>query len=131
MTKDKERTGSCLCGDVRSRIRGPLRPVVACHCRQCRKTSGHYVAATQCARADIEIHGDTLRWYRSSERAERGFCARCGSNLFWRERDSARISVWAGTLDGETGLRMEAQLHADAKGDYYDLPDCEITPQEA
>ncbi|WP_442475962.1 GFA family protein [Roseovarius litorisediminis] len=39
--------GSCQCGAVRYEVAGPLRQVVGCHCSQCRKTSGHYVAATQ------------------------------------------------------------------------------------
>ena len=38
--------GGCLCGAVRYEIRGPLRGVIACHCSQCRRTSGHYVAMT-------------------------------------------------------------------------------------
>jgi hypothetical protein len=28
--------GSCLCGGVAFTVTGPLRPVVACHCTQCR-----------------------------------------------------------------------------------------------
>ncbi len=40
-------TGSCLCGAVTYEVRGDLRPSVACHCSQCRKTSGHYWSATQ------------------------------------------------------------------------------------
>jgi hypothetical protein len=110
------KSGSCLCGGVRYEVSGPLRPVVACHCTQCRKTSGHYVAATQAPEAKITMHGDTLRWFRSSEQAERGFCGVCGSNLFWRRFGSDKIS-------GPTGLRMESQIHSESKGDYYDLPD--------
>jgi hypothetical protein len=121
--------GGCLCGGVRYRICGPLRPVVACHCNQCRKTSGHYVAATQCLRGDLSIQGDTLRWFKSSETAERGFCGRCGSNLFWRRFGNDHVSIWAGTIDGETGLRMESQIYAEFKGDYYSLPDVPVVQQ--
>lgn len=122
-------TGSCLCGAVSYNVTGPLRPVVACHCSQCRKTSGHYVAATQAARADVAIAGESLVWYRSSEVAQRGFCGRCGSNLFWQRHGSDRISIWAGTLDGPTGLKMTSQLYPEDKGDYYDLPDCDVVDQ--
>jgi hypothetical protein len=110
---------------------GPLRPVVACHCSQCRKTSGHYVAATRCAASDIHIEGETLVWFASSDVAERGFCGRCGSNLFWRRLGGDQVSIWAGTLDGDTGLRLVAQIHAGSKGDYYDLPDVEVIEQAA
>lgn len=122
-------TGGCLCGAVTYTLAGKLRPVVACHCTQCRKTSGHYVAATQLPAAKAAISGSALKWYRSSDSAERGFCSVCGSNLFWRELDSANISIWAGTIDGKTGLRMESQLYAESAGDYYDLPDVPVVDQ--
>lgn len=118
----KSTTGSCLCGGVTYQIMGDLRPVVACHCKQCRKTSGHYVASTQCKADQITIKESTLRWYQSSDTAERGFCQRCGGNLFWRRFGNAHISIWAGSIDDPTGLTMNSQLHAQSKGDYYDLP---------
>ena len=125
----KIRTGSCLCGGVAYEVRGHLRPVIACHCIQCRKTSGHYVAATQAEAREVAIEGDTLRWYKSSDTAERGFCSVCGGNLFWRKLGSPLISIWAGTIDGPTGLRMEAQLYPESAGDYYDLPDVPAVDQ--
>ena len=68
--------GGCLCGGVRYRIRGELRGVIACHCSQCRRTSGHYAAMTSAPSADIELTtSGPLRWYKSSDTAERGFCA--------------------------------------------------------
>ena len=51
-------TGSCLCGSVRFRISGHLRGVVYCHCWQCRKQTGHFVAATNAQDADIAIEGE-------------------------------------------------------------------------
>ncbi|WP_198645383.1 GFA family protein [Thalassobius sp. I31.1] len=92
------KTGSCLCGDVRFELKGELRPVIACHCVQCRKTSGHHVAATSVRRDQIAVQG-AVTWYQSSDTARRGFCATCGSNLFW-DGAGANISVFAGTLDG-------------------------------
>lgn len=126
---DKITQGGCLCGSVRYELRGALRPVVACHCTQCRKSSGHYVAATQVASEDAAIEGGTLRWFRSSPEAERGFCSACGSNLFWRRLDNPFISVMAGSIDGDTGLRMESQLYPESAGDYYDLPNVPAIPQ--
>jgi hypothetical protein len=117
------KSGGCLCGGVTYEIRGKLRPIVACHCNQCRKTSGHYVAATQAHRDNVTIRSQTLKWFQSSQTAERGFCGTCGSNLFWRRFDTDLISIWAGTIDGPTGLRIESQLYPECAGDYYDLPD--------
>ena len=47
-TSAKPITGGCLCGGVRYTVTGPLRDIVACHCEQCRRSSGHFVAATAC-----------------------------------------------------------------------------------
>lgn len=119
--------GSCLCGRVTYRVAGALRPVVACHCGQCRKTSGHHVAATSAAREGVEITGD-VTWYRSSETARRGFCGTCGSNLFW-DGPGANLSIFAGTLDGPTGLTLIGHIYCADKGDYYEIADA--APQAA
>ncbi len=115
--------GQCLCGAVHYQLNGTIRPVIACHCNQCRKTSGHYVAATQVKTAELEIEGsDAIRWYQSSDDARRGFCGICGSQLFWQPKDKDVTSVMAGTIDGKTGLTIEKQIFCEDKGDYYSLP---------
>ncbi|WP_353532014.1 GFA family protein [Cognatishimia sp. WU-CL00825] len=115
--------GSCLCGKVSFEIQGDARDVMACHCSQCRKTSGHYVAATQVNDTDLVIQGAAnITWFESSASAKRGFCATCGSSLFWKPNDRPRTSVHAGCLDNPTGLVMTQQICSDDKGDYYDLP---------
>lgn len=113
--------GSCLCGAVSFVVRGPLRPVVACHCQQCRKTSGHHVAATSALRAHIEISGE-VSWYASSKEARRGFCGTCGSNLFW-DGPGSHLSIFAGTLNAPTGLALKGHIFCADKGDYYDIAD--------
>ncbi len=113
--------GGCLCGAVRYTVNGPLRPVVSCHCVQCRKTSGHYVAATSARRSDITISGE-VKWYRSSDHARRGFCPVCGSNLFW-DGAGKNLSIFAGTIDGATGLRTAGHIFVADKGDYYEISD--------
>lgn len=112
-------TGSCLCGAVRFTITGPLRPVIACHCLQCRKSSGHHVAATSARRDHVSVAGD-VTWFRSSDTARRGFCGTCGSNLFW-DGAGENLSIFAGSFDGETGLRIAGHIYCAFKGDYYDI----------
>lgn len=114
--------GGCLCGAVRYRHDGPLSDVTACHCGQCRRTSGHYVAAARGRRARLSFaRDDGLRWYQSSPGVMRGFCGECGSSLFWSRTDSETISIMAGTLDGPTGLRLMQHIHVADAGDYYDI----------
>ena len=116
--------GSCLCGGVRFSVNGPLRDAVACHCAQCRKTSGHFVAATSARREDVTMLSDaTLAWYRSSRAARRGFCNVCGASIFWDRIDGPRLSIHAGVLDAPTGLRLIGHIFCADKGDYYDIDD--------
>ena len=117
-------SGRCLCGAVRYVVHGPLRDVSYCHCSQCRRTSGHYVAASACESGHLQLIEDGgLRWYRSSAAAERGFCRRCGSSVFWRPTHGAHISIMAGTLDVPTGLAACEHIHVDSASDYYVIDD--------
>jgi hypothetical protein len=113
-------TGSCLCGAVHFTVTGPLRPVIACHCSQCRKTSGHHVAATSARRDRIAVTGE-VTWFQSSATARRGFCATCGSNLFW-DGPGENLSIFAGSLDGATRLKIVGHIFCADKGDYYEIP---------
>lgn len=123
--------GSCLCGAVVFEADQPLRPVIACHCTQCRKTSGHYWAATSVPLDGFHLmREEGLRWYRSSPKADRGYCGQCGSSLFWRPDGEGRISIAAGALDGQTGLAIASQWHLDHAGDYY-TPTRDPTPMAA
>lgn len=114
------RTGRCECGAVRYSVTGPMRDIIACHCTQCRRTSGHFWAATAAPHDAVTIAGqDALKWYRSSDRAERGFCIHCGSSLFYRHDAKPYTAIGAGTLDGATGLPMPQEIFLADKGDYY------------
>jgi len=116
-------SGSCLCGGVRYRIEGMVRDVVNCYCTQCQKTSGHHVAATRVNKKDLLIENDqTLTWYASSPGYERGFCNKCGGNLFWRRVDGDQVSIMAGTLDKPTGLKTVENIYTEDANDYFEIP---------
>jgi hypothetical protein len=116
--------GSCLCGAVTFEVAGPLAPPDACHCRQCRKQSGHFFASSDVPRASVAISGESnLSWFRSSERVRRGFCSRCGSTLFWDPIGKDKIAVAMGALDTPTGTRLGMHIFTGEKGDYYDIAD--------
>jgi hypothetical protein len=114
--------GGCLCGKVRYEVRGRLRDVIACHCTQCRRTSGHFVAATACRRQAFTLsRAETLRWYVAIPGFRRGFCGECGSNLFFEEVGGERVSIAAGSLDEPQGLTIAAHIFASEAGDYYEI----------
>ena len=117
-------TGGCLCGAVRYEISGTMQRVVYCHCEQCRKTSGHFVAATAVDHDQLGFVEDSgLAWYKSSDIADRGFCNLCGSSLFWRPGHGKYMAVMAGGLDAPTHLASREHIHVADASDYYDIAD--------
>jgi hypothetical protein len=116
--------GSCLCGSVRFTVLAALSPPVACHCTQCRKQTGHFFASTNVMRADLQLQGqEHLTWFQSSAKVRRGFCAKCGSVLFWDPPHKDWTSVAMGAFDGATRTQLERHIFVANKGDYYTLGD--------
>ncbi|MBB1492111.1 MULTISPECIES: GFA family protein [unclassified Paracoccus (in: a-proteobacteria)] len=126
-SEGSEISGACLCGGVSFTGRLTAEPATACHCSQCRRWSGHVWVSAELR--DAAITGEPLRWFRSSDKAERGFCATCGSSLFWRRLGEDRVAVSGGVIDPPTGLRLEGHIYVADKGDYYDITDG--LPQQA
>ncbi len=117
-------TGGCLCRQVRFRGQGPLADVLACHCRQCRRMSGHVYAATAAPQDAFEITESAgLSWYQSSATSRRGFCKNCGSSLFFDHGSKEPMGIAAGAFDGEPPFRLVAHIYTDEAGQYYDIAD--------
>jgi hypothetical protein len=115
-------TGGCSCGAVRYEVHGALRDVITCHCEQCRRTSGHFVAATACRRPAFTLtRSGPLKWYVAVPGFRRGFCSECGSNLFFEATGQERVSIAAGSLDKPQGLKIAAQIFVGEAADYYNI----------
>ena len=99
---------SCLCGGIQLRTHGYHRDVHNCHCIQCMKTHGNYAAYTNIEEQNVKfLKKKTLKWFRSSKRAKRGFCRRCGASLFFKFIGSNNISIAAGMFNGPTKLKTK------------------------
>ena len=116
--------GSCNCGAVKFTLTQMPTKATACHCRQCRKQSGHYFASADLPKSAVKLSGaEHLNWYQSSAKVRRGFCSRCGSWLFWEPLFQEWTSVALGAIDGETGIKLERHIFVAYKGDYYNIAD--------
>ena len=119
--------GRCLCGAVSLEIGGELEHAPeACHCSQCRKQSGHVLAAVNVRRSALTIHGEeSVTWYQSSEQVQRGFCSVCGSTLFWNPTMEGYefTAVAMGLFESPTGTRLAKHTFVGDKGDYYEIDD--------
>ena len=118
--------GSCLCGAVTFEATGSLSPVEVCHCTQCRKWTGHFFANVEVPREGLTIQGESnVTWHCSSAKVRRGFCATCGSTLFFDPIDRDKhpwVGVAMGALDTPTGSKIALHIFTAEKGDYYDIP---------
>ncbi|MFN0252327.1 MAG: GFA family protein [Kofleriaceae bacterium] len=121
------RKASCMCGAVRIEVAGDIKPPDACHCTQCRKSSGHYYVGADIKRANCTIHGEEyITWYHSSAKVRRGFCRTCGANLLFDPIDKVKhdwIGVAMGAFDDPTNTHIEIHIFVAEKGDYYEITD--------
>ena len=110
---------SCLCGSVRIKATRINPKITVCHCDMCRKWGGGPALALQCG-TEIEIEGrGKLNVFASSDWAERGFCANCGTHLFYRIKGSGEYSIPAGFFPELKGLEIEVQYFSDQRPGYY------------
>ncbi len=117
-------SGTCLCGAVQVFVTGDFPKPTACHCRACRKQTGHYEASIDIPRNALRITGEEqVQWYHSSKKVRRGFCKICGSTLFWDPIHKDWTAVAMGMFDGPTGTSLSMHIFVSEKGDYYDIVD--------
>lgn len=113
----------CLCGSVNFEIElSTSKPeVAACHCSMCRKWLGGPMLAIDSGKL-INVSGESfITRYSSSEWAERGFCNKCGTSLFYYLLPAEQYHFPAGLFGGELSFNFSHQIFIDEKPDYYDF----------
>lgn len=119
MSEETTRSGQCLCGAVRFHARPKHVVMDVCHCGMCRRWSGGAWMTVECE-PDLAVEGEEqLRLYASSEHAERGFCASCGTSLFWRMRDRSLLTVSAQAFQHPEQFPFATEIFIDEKPDNY------------
>jgi hypothetical protein len=112
--------GGCQCGAVRYELREPQWATV-CHCRMCQRASGQPFMAFAGGQAE------NVRWtrgapavFRSSDLAERGFCAACGTPLTYARPAAGTLSITIGSLDDPSALAPTLQNGIESKLPWLD-----------
>ena len=86
------------------------------------KTHGNYSAYTSINEDNITfISLKTLKWYKSSKKAKRGFCNTCGASVFFKRLENENISIAAGMFQNPTKLKTKKNIFVYGKLDYYKL----------
>jgi hypothetical protein len=113
-------TGRCLCGAVNFSARNVEPEIHACHCHTCQRWFGG--PALGVSAGSVEFDGrEHVATFDSSEWAERGFCARCGSSLFYRLKAHDQYVLFTGTFDSQDGITLAGEIFIDAKPPGYDF----------
>lgn len=121
MSTDIKAKGHCLCGSVELATSSMSPSLGACHCSMCRKWSGGPLLAVDC-KADIVISGqEHIATFASSEWAERSFCSKCGTHLFYRLKQNNQHFVPVGLFALDAELNFDHQVFIDEKPAYYDF----------
>ncbi len=113
-------TGGCQCGAVRYALSAePTNPHI-CHCRMCQKAFGSYFAPLAgVPREAFSVTRGTIAIFRSSDEAERGFCAACGTPLTFRYLTSSRIAFSLGSLDHPERIPPAMQYGIEARMPWF------------
>ncbi|MBM9593792.1 GFA family protein [Rhodobacteraceae bacterium MCCB 386] len=117
-----EKWGGCLCGAVRFRAAQVKTEFGGCHCKMCQRWTGGPLLAASVPADAIEWSGaEAVGIYQSSDWAERAFCTRCGSGLWYRvtTRPDTDYEVLLGLFDDPGGMRMTSEIFIDAKPGAY------------
>jgi len=114
------KSGSCLCGEVEVHASQVEEGVGACHCTMCRKWGGGPFYGAHCGTSVTFKGEDAITRFASSAWAERGFCHRCGTHLFYQYMETGEYFVPAGIFSDDS-LTLASEIFVDEKGSYYQL----------
>ncbi len=120
-------TGGCLCGSVTFTAELPSKWVAHCHCTMCQRTHGAafvtWVSVEE-KRVTVRDLQGVLRWYSSSMPAQRGFCKRCGSTLFFRSTKwPGELHIARANFNGPVDRRPQVHAYFDTHVDWFEVND--------
>jgi hypothetical protein len=111
--------GRCVCGAVTFTAQRVETSHHVCHCGTCRRWSGgsgFFAAPSEGVSFASEAQ---LGRYDSSDWAQRGFCKRCGTTLFYFLKPSAAYLMSVGVFEDQSSFRLTREIFIDRKPDGY------------
>lgn len=118
------KTGGCMCGAVTFSARAVPAVFGACHCDMCRRWTGSALLGVTVPLAGVVWEGaEHIGKIQSSSWAERAWCQKCGSGLWFRvTQESAYsddIEIPIGLFDDPSGFQMTNEIYIDHKPDSF------------
>lgn len=132
--RDVRHSGGCQCGAIRYALYAEPTNASICHCRMCQKALGNFFGPfAGVIESDFAWTRGTPKFYASSSKATRGFCAECGTPLSFAYNDSNKIDVSLGSLDNPSKIMPLEQIFHEERIAYidklFDLPKRMIEPE--
>jgi hypothetical protein len=111
-----ERSGGCLCGAVRFRIKGEPTASRLCWCRDCQRISSNGTVNAVFPTEAIEVTGELAAYTRvadSGNEVVRRFCPQCGSHVLSDSSGRPGLTVVRmGTLDDPSSIKPSGNIWA-------------------
>ncbi len=112
--------GRCMCGAVSFDATPAEAAYHACHCEMCRRWTGSAFLGITVKGDRLKFEGaEHIRTIQSSEWAERAWCGKCGTGLYYHVTaegpysDSYEMSL--GTFDDPGKLKFDREIYVDHK----------------
>lgn len=110
--------GKCLCGSIEVDT-SDQRDFGVCHCTMCRRWTGGPMFAVHCG-SGVSFIGDTPSKYKSSDWAERGFCSKCGTHLYYHLLPNNEYVLPVGLFQDQE-FSFSSEIFIDEKPSYYEF----------
>ena len=104
-----EKSGGCLCGNVRYTVRGEPVRVGLCHCETCQKNTGSPFLAFAVFPSDAVSMSGSLESHRAPV-IDRRFCTGCGTLICLEQEGSGEVDLTLGTFDFPPPYSPEYEL---------------------
>ena len=113
-----------MCGAVSFTVTEVPSEFGACHCEMCRRWTGSALLGVTVRAKNVTWQGEAhIKTLQSSDWAERAWCQRCGSPLYYHATIegpmSETLQIPIGLLDDPSGLTMTQEIFIDCKPDGF------------
>ncbi len=114
--------GQCQCGLVQIEVEDLPKKIGACYCAICRKINGGGPQLGVHGTSELKASGaEHIQRYASSDWAERGFCNKCGTTLFYHLTVGPQDYIYSAGLFNDYEFEITSEIFIDAKPDFMGL----------
>lgn len=115
-----------MCGAVRFAARNVADEFHVCHCKMCQRWNGGLAMSVNVPAQDVDWTGlEHVARLQSSDWAERGWCEKCGSGVWYRITaegpQQGDFDIPLGLFDDSNGFTLVEEIFIDRKADSFEL----------